>query len=365
MNLKCGKKKSAIIIIIGIVTVAICITVAVIISRAKKKSEATQFTPETATYSEIFEEILSEEETVSETASETAPIIKPVGTTAPVERAAPAIPKKITPQKPNITPTKLLNVPFIDQRKKYPTGCESVSAVMALQYLGISISPETFIDNYLDKGRTPYRDENGNLFGDDPRKVFLGDPYSKNGWGCWAPVIENAVNKFIGSNYTVKAVYGSSVDDLCKKYIDNDIPVLIWATQNMAPARKYKTWYITGTSDQFTWITPMHCLLLVGYDDSGYYFNDPLQSKNTRYAKDKVISAYNMLNRQAVVIAPKSKVEDTTVTPTTAPNTTTEPTTKPTATTEPTTKATEPETSEKTTHTEVSAADNIKQASDI
>lgn len=75
---------------------------------------------------------------------------------------------------------------------------------MALQYLGISISPETFIDNYLDKGRTPYSDESGNLFGDDPRKVFLGDPYSKNGWGCWAPVIENAVNKFIGKNYTVK-----------------------------------------------------------------------------------------------------------------------------------------------------------------
>ena len=47
----------------------------------------------------------------------------------------------------------------------------------------------------LDKGRTPYSDESGNLFGDDPRKVFLGDPYSKNGWGCWAPVIENAVKR--------------------------------------------------------------------------------------------------------------------------------------------------------------------------
>lgn len=356
MNLKCGKKKSAIIIIIGIVTVSICITVAVIISRSRKKSEAAQFTPETETYSEKSEETPTEEETVSETVSETAPIIKPVGTTAPVERAAPAIPEKITQQKPNIAPTKLLNVPFIDQRKKYPTGCESVSAVMALQYLGISISPETFIDNYLDKGRTPYSDENGNLFGDDPRKVFLGDPYSKNGWGCWAPVIENAVNKFIGSNYTVKVIYGSSVDDLCKKYIDNDIPVLIWATQNMAPGRRYKTWYITDTSEQFTWITPMHCLLLVGYDDGGYYFNDPLQSKNTRYAKDKVISAYNMLNRQAVVIAPKSKIEDTTAA------TVTEPSTAPatTATAKP-----EPDTSKKTTHTEASAADGTNEATDI
>ena len=94
MNFKCGKKKNAIIIIIGIVTVAICITAAVLISRAKKKAAAAQFVPETETYSEESEEALFGEETVSETASETAPIVKPVGTTAPVERAAPAIPKK-------------------------------------------------------------------------------------------------------------------------------------------------------------------------------------------------------------------------------------------------------------------------------
>lgn len=365
MNFKCGKKKNAIIIIIGIVTVAICITAAVLVSRAKKKAAAAQFVPETETYSEESEETLIEEETVSETASETAPIVKPVGTTAPVERAAPAIPKKLTQPKPSITPTKLLNVPFIDQRKKYPTGCESISAVMALQYLGISISPETFIDNYLDKGRTPYSDESGNLFGDDPRKVFLGDPYSKNGWGCWAPVIENAVNKFIGKNYTVKTIYGSSIDELCSKYIDNDIPVLVWATQNMAPARRYKTWYITGTSDQFTWITPMHCLLLVGYDDSGYYFNDSLQCKNMRYDKSKVISAYNALNCQAVVIAPKSASDEPPIS--TKPETTTSPaTTKPHNTTDPS-AATKPDatdshgtTTPATTATEKDTASPLK-----
>lgn len=52
---------------------------------------------------------------------------------------------------------------------------------MALQYLGISISPETFIDNYLDKGRTPYSDESGNLFGDDPREVFWATLTAKTG----------------------------------------------------------------------------------------------------------------------------------------------------------------------------------------
>ena len=78
----------------------------------------------------------------------------------------------------------------------------------------------------------------------------------------------------------------------------------------------------------------MHCLLLVGYDDSGYYFNDSLQCKNMRYDKSKVISAYNALNCQAVVIAPKSASDEP---PSSAkPETTTSPaTTKPQNTTEP------------------------------
>ena len=35
-------------------------------------------------------------------------------------------------QKGWVAPTEALDAPFIDQREKYPTGCESVTAVMAL-----------------------------------------------------------------------------------------------------------------------------------------------------------------------------------------------------------------------------------------
>ena len=31
---------------------------------------------------------------------------------------------------------KIIQAPYIDQSIKYPTGCESVSTVMLLQYLG-------------------------------------------------------------------------------------------------------------------------------------------------------------------------------------------------------------------------------------
>ena len=44
---------------------------------------------------------------------------------------------------------RILDVPYINQRVGFPNGCESVSTVMALQYLGIEITPNDFIENYL------------------------------------------------------------------------------------------------------------------------------------------------------------------------------------------------------------------------
>lgn len=309
-------KKGWVAIAISLAVVVICTVLTVVFMRQKPNQAALVAEIPTETVTQSTSESTPEETTtVPESTSETttkAPK-KPVGTTAPVEREEPALPAKIEKPKPPVMPKKLLNVPFIDQRQKYPTGCESVAAVMAMQYYGMSITPEQFIDKYLDKGVTPYRDANGDLFGDDPRKVFLGNPYSKKGWGCWAPVIVNGVNKCIDQKkFAVRAVYGKSIDELCKTYIDNDIPVLIWATQNMASAENGKTWYITGTAETFTWIRPMHCLLLVGYDNGGYYFNDSLQAKNFRYEKAEVSAAYNALHCQAVVIAPKPPEETAT-----------------------------------------------------
>ena len=45
----------------------------------------------------------------------------------------------------------IIDVPYIYQAVKYPTGCESVSATSVLQYYGLDISVDTFIDEYLPK----------------------------------------------------------------------------------------------------------------------------------------------------------------------------------------------------------------------
>ena len=66
---------------------------------------------------------------------------------------------------------KIIDVPYLDQSVKYPTGCESVSAVMLLQYLGYEISVDTFIEKYLEK--QPLEKKNGVLYGRIRENIFV------------------------------------------------------------------------------------------------------------------------------------------------------------------------------------------------
>lgn len=197
----------------------------------------------------------------------------------------------------------IIDAPFIGQMELYPTGCESTTAVMALQYFGIDISVDDFIYNYLDLGTAPY-EYDGNLYGDSPWDCFLGSPYEDSGWGCYSPVIQNALQRVL-DNSTFSASYylGTPLQELCTEYIDNDIPVILWATMEMREASYTSTW-LTPEGDQVSWISPEHCLLLVGYDNEYYYFNDSRQGKQTAYPKRDVEIAYESMLSQVVVIIP-------------------------------------------------------------
>ena len=60
-------------------------------------------------------------------------------------------------------------------------------------------------------------------------------------------------------------------------------------------------WHYNGRRIQ--WVAPEHCLLLVGYDDYFYYFNDPRDRKaRTYYRKETVDRAYKAQGNQAIVI---------------------------------------------------------------
>ena len=150
-----------------------------------------------------------------------------------------------------------IDVPYIDQSKLYPTGCESVSTVMLLRFLGIDITVDEFIEKYLEKKSFEERD--GQVYGPDPHRYFCGSPYDDESFGCYAPVIREALEKIIGAEYTVTDETGMTTDELVEKYIDQGMPVIYWACINMRDPILYRVARMTHHNTGDKWcIYPMY-----------------------------------------------------------------------------------------------------------
>ena len=198
-----------------------------------------------------------------------------------------------------------IQAPYIDQSGAYPTGCESVSAVMLLQFLGVDITVDEFIEKYLEKQDFEKRD--GEMFGPDPRKYFCGSPYPEAAFGCYAPVIAGAMKRVLGGTYTVKDESGTDTAELIRRYIDKGMPVVYWACINMREPVIGPQWKLMDTGQIFTWVSNEHCMLLVGYDGEGYYFNDPYNNNGLiHYPKEVVEERHRAQHMQAVGVLPRN-----------------------------------------------------------
>lgn len=208
---------------------------------------------------------------------------------------------------------KIIDVPYINQLDVV-FGCEAVSATMVLQFYGCDLSWRDFTDSYLI--RRDWRLDNGVIYGPDPWAAYPGDPYKDSGlncgYGCYAPCLAKSMNKVL-SQKKLKAVATSGLKlvDLTANYIDKGEPVILWATMDMAPSHLGTSWiidYVDENSclrlgDYFTWNGNEHCLVLVGYDSTQYFFNDPYKNRGLiGYDKGLAESRFLEQGSQSVVV---------------------------------------------------------------
>ena len=314
-----------------------------------------------------------------------------------------------------------LDVPFISQNAEgYPTGCELVSTSMLLKFHGYDISAGDLVKlGYIGTSIVTMDGfDDGELHGNDPNDFFIGDPLDEGGFGCYSGAITKCLDKYLmDSDLAPSRLDGMSMEDLCRRYIDNGYPVLIWASMYMEPTRESQfTWVLekeqvtkppettttvttvttttmTTTTEPateppapteappapepqqpepvapepvapepqqpapdppapapveteappppppetdappvpqetptpepqpeesasigltasaadkqfFTWRFNEHCLVLVGYNEKYYIFNDPLREKNTYYDKEVVEKRFEEMGKMAVAIVP-------------------------------------------------------------
>lgn len=187
-----------------------------------------------------------------------------------------------------------------------PTGCESVSTVALLNYLGIEITAEEFIDSFL-PCKNFYR-KNNLIYGPDPNEYFAGNPYETASLGCYPQVILKALRSMKSSGYpgmndiVFRNVSGTDLETLTELFIMKDQPVLLWVTIGMKESREGMRYYLEdGTT--YTWRAQEHCVVLCGYDEENYYMMDPLaDGEIVGYTKNLVETRYQEMGKNAVII---------------------------------------------------------------
>ena len=216
------------------------------------------------------------------------------------EVSAPQAADESTPSRQSDEP---IPVPYLSQEGAMPTGCELVSAMMVLQYYGIDLTMDDFVDYYVTM-ESIFLNNSGVLEGPHPNQAFVGDPRSYSSYGCYAPVIVEAMNR-IPSGGQAYNTTGLTLEELTEQYVKNGTPVLVWVTINMIPSYPSDQWYVAESDSWYTWIAEEHCMVLVGADDSGYYLLDPYNSNGlVYYSKEITAQRYAELGYQSVVYQP-------------------------------------------------------------
>lgn len=187
-----------------------------------------------------------------------------------------------------------LDYKCVMQNPELPTGCEITSLTSVLNYYGYEVDKLTMADSYLEKGP---------IGSTDPVVAFIGTPYEKSSYGCYAPVIENSAEKFLTEKQSTLSVYRLSDVTFRNLLIEVEqgSPVIIWASIGMKQTYPTSVWNFDGK--QVTWIANEHCLVIYGYDieRNVVLVADPLRG-NVEYDIDLFESRYNELLKQAVVI---------------------------------------------------------------
>ncbi len=197
------------------------------------------------------------------------------------------------------------------QQDELKAGCETHAVTSLLQSLGYDIDEFTFADNYLDCHYV-YKDEDtGYMEGPDMNSGFAGTAYA--GWGIYAPAMAKCMNRYLSDVKATRkatAIEGISMPELCERYIDNDVPVAVWATTNMDEPYPFDSWTVNYVDenakyeigDTFTWLMHEHCLVLCGYDEREYYFADSVTGGISHFERALCEERYEQLGMQAIVV---------------------------------------------------------------
>ena len=212
---------------------------------------------------------------------------------------------------PSVKPSThmIQNVKVIPQ-EVLKAGCETYACTILLQHLGYDIDEYRFSEQYLFTRPISY-DEYGTRYGPDMYSAQAGDVYT--GYGVYNTAMAKSMNAYLDTTDKNQKAYpleGVPLAQLCEEYIDNDIPVMVWATTWMMEPYDKGFWVVdyvdenarTKVGDTFAWKQNEHCLVLIGYEEKEYYFADSCEGGVSHFKKELCQQRYEEIGTMAIVV---------------------------------------------------------------
>lgn len=182
-----------------------------------------------------------------------------------------------------------------------PTGCEATALTMLLRYYDVNVTKQD-VANRIPRVALPYY-KNKIRYGGDPNKGFVGNPYSRLSYGVFEKPILQVINEYLPNR--AEDLTGKTLNQLLE-YVKSGRPVMIWATIDMQNIVYRQSWKLE-TGQLFRWPGREHAVVMIGYDATYIYLNDPYTGSEKKYKREVVENRYNVLGKRAVAISERSK----------------------------------------------------------
>ncbi|GAB6106396.1 C39 family peptidase [Fusibacter bizertensis] len=194
-----------------------------------------------------------------------------------------------------------LDVPVILQKPELPNGCEITALTSLLNFVGYPVDKVALSDGFLPM--QPFYKKSNKLYGADPNVAFSGNPKDPGGWFVYAaPTVkagENYIQSVSGSHEVLDLT--GSTENAIMSYIEQGIPVAVWATTDLSLANFGYGWYLEENDTFFNAATNLHCMVIYGYVGDKLYVMDPLQGEMV-YDKTTLFQSYESLGSRAMVV---------------------------------------------------------------
>ena len=187
------------------------------------------------------------------------------------------------------------NVKTINQYSiGYPTGCESTALTILLNYYGVNVSVKDVV-SLLRKGDLPHS-ENGVRYGGNPFLEFIGHPADPYSYGVYDEPIVLVAEQLKPGIINGRGMSLNEVLELVRQ----DKPVVVWNTMNLAVPYINQSWIYKPTGETIKWLTSLHALVVIGYNDSQVIVSDSLNGKVRYFDKKTFESRYNAFGKRAL-----------------------------------------------------------------